>query len=133
MERLGLSCSRGDAVDRFTQSAPRASPARPGSTELGGARARRPRSDETRLDQIVAWLAGGDETPRHAFDGVVVFDEAHAMANAAGDTRRSQQGLAGLRLQHACRTRRVLNHHGPDRRRVKALHPVLPKLQSPSC
>ncbi|MFM7404461.1 MAG: strawberry notch-like NTP hydrolase domain-containing protein, partial [Erythrobacter sp.] len=35
------------------------------------------RSDATRLDQILAW-AGED------FDGVIVFDEAHAMANAAG-------------------------------------------------
>ena len=46
----------------------------------------------SRLDQIVAWLAGSlDEDDRHAFDGAVVFDEAHAMANAAGSkgTRRS--------------------------------------------
>jgi hypothetical protein len=35
------------------------------------------RNDATRLDQILAW-AGDD------FDGVIVFDEAHAMANAAG-------------------------------------------------
>ena len=69
-----------------------------------------------RLDQIVAWLAGGmDEQSRHAFDGVVVFDEAHAMANAAGSAARqrgeakpSQQGLAGLRLQHALPNARVL-------------------------
>ena len=33
----------------------------------------------SRLQQIVAWLGRG-------FDGVIVFDEAHAMANAAGDT-----------------------------------------------
>ena len=52
---------------------------------------------------------------RHAFDGVIVFDEAHAMANAAGtkggargDTKPSQQGLAGLRLQHALPNARVL-------------------------
>ena len=39
----------------------------------------------SRLDQIVAWLAGSlDEDDRHAFDGAVIFDEAHAMANAAG-------------------------------------------------
>ena len=39
----------------------------------------------SRLDQIVAWLAGGeDEESRHGFSGVIVFDEAHAMANAAG-------------------------------------------------
>ena len=39
----------------------------------------------SRLDQIVAWLAGSlDEDDRHGFAGVIVFDEAHAMANAAG-------------------------------------------------
>ena len=69
-----------------------------------------------RLDQILEWLAGGsDEASRHAFDGVIVFDEAHAMANAAGsatkqrgDPKPSQQGLAGLRLQHALPNARVL-------------------------
>ncbi len=53
-----------------------------------------------RLEQIRAWL-GSD------FDGVIIFDEAHAMANAAGgDSDRgwrspSQQGMLGLRLQNA--------------------------------
>ena len=68
-----------------------------------------------RLDQIVAWLAGGSDASRHAFDGVIVFDEAHAMANAAGsatkqrgEAKPSQQGLAGLRLQHALPSARVL-------------------------
>ena len=48
------------------------------------------------------------------FDGVVVFDEAHAMANAAGDKgergekKPSQQGQAGLRLQHALPDARIL-------------------------
>ncbi|WP_287788109.1 strawberry notch family protein, partial [Acidiphilium sp.] len=61
----------------------------------------------SRLDQIIDWL-GRD------FDGAVVFDEAHAMANAAGDTSErgergpSQQGRAGLRLQHALPDARVL-------------------------
>ena len=62
----------------------------------------------SRLDQIVEWLAGSlDEEDRHAFDGPVVFDEAHAMANAAGskgergEVKPSQQGRAGLRLQNA--------------------------------
>ena len=62
----------------------------------------------SRLDQIVGWLAGGpDEDHRHAFDGAIVFDEAHAMANAAGakgargDVKPSAQGRAGLRLQNA--------------------------------
>ncbi len=70
----------------------------------------------SRLDQIIRWLAGGDdEASRHAFDGVIVFDEAHAMANAAGsatkqrgEAKPSQQGLAGLRLQHALPNARVL-------------------------
>ena len=68
----------------------------------------------SRLDQIVAWLAGSlDEDDRHAFDGVIVFDEAHAMANAAGskgnrgEVAPSQQGRAGLRLQRALPDARV--------------------------
>ena len=69
----------------------------------------------SRLDQIVVWLAdgdGGDE--RHAYQGVIVFDEAHAMANAAGskgsrgEIRPSQQGRAGLRLQNALPDARIL-------------------------
>ena len=61
----------------------------------------------SRVAQIVEWL-GSD------FDGVIVFDESHAMQNAAGskgsrgDTGPSQQGKAGLRLQHALANARVL-------------------------
>ena len=61
----------------------------------------------SRLQQIIDWL--GCE-----FDGVIVFDEAHAMANAAGeksergDRGPSQQGLAGLRFQHALPDARVV-------------------------
>ncbi|MDR3511006.1 MAG: bifunctional class I SAM-dependent methyltransferase/DEAD/DEAH box helicase [Caulobacteraceae bacterium] len=62
----------------------------------------------SRLDQIVAWL-GAD------FDGVIVFDEAHAMANAAGGAkgargpkRASQQGVAGLALQNRLPNARIL-------------------------
>ena len=69
----------------------------------------------SRLDQIVAWLADGDaENERHAYQGVIVFDEAHAMANAAGskgsrgEVRPSQQGRAGLRLQNALPDARIL-------------------------
>ena len=69
----------------------------------------------SRLDQIVAWLADGeDENERHAWQGVIVFDEAHAMANAAGskgsrgEVRPSQQGRAGLRLQNALPDARIL-------------------------
>ena len=69
----------------------------------------------SRLKQIVEWLAGDlDEESRHAFSGLVVFDESHAMANAAGskgsrgDVAPSQQGRAGLRLQNALPDARVL-------------------------
>ena len=62
----------------------------------------------SRLDQIVAWL-GAD------FDGVIVFDEAHAMANAAGGgkgargpKKASQQGMAGLALQNRLPDARIL-------------------------
>ena len=61
----------------------------------------------SRVQQIVDWLGG-------EFDGVIVFDEAHAMANAAGDKgergekKPSQQGQAGLRLQHALHDARIL-------------------------
>jgi hypothetical protein len=62
---------------------------------------------KSRVDQIVDWL-GAD------FDGVILFDESHAMANAAGskgdrgDTEASQQGKAGLRLQHKLPNARVV-------------------------
>ena len=61
----------------------------------------------SRVRQIVDWL-GSD------FDGVIVFDESHAMSNAGGskgergDQAPSQQGRAGLRLQHALPNARVL-------------------------
>lgn len=61
----------------------------------------------SRLAQIVGWLGSG-------FDGVIVFDEAHAMANAAGEKsvrgakKPSLQGQAGLRLQTAVPDARVL-------------------------
>ena len=68
----------------------------------------------SRLHQIVAWLAGSlDEDDRHAFDGAILFDEAHAMANAAGskgnrgEVAPSQQGRAGLRLQNALPDARI--------------------------
>ena len=61
----------------------------------------------SRVRQIVEWLGSG-------FDGVIVFDESHAMQNAAGaksergDQAASQQGRAGLRLQHALPNARVV-------------------------
>ena len=62
---------------------------------------------KSRVDQIVDWL-GAD------FDGVILFDESHAMAYAAGskgergDVTASQQGRAGLRLQHKLPNARVV-------------------------
>ena len=65
-------------------------------------------SKASRLDQIVAWL--GED-----FDGVIAFDEAHALANAAGGgkgarggRKASLQGMAGLALQHRLPNARVL-------------------------
>ncbi|MBN9245809.1 MAG: strawberry notch family protein, partial [Mesorhizobium sp.] len=62
---------------------------------------------KSRIAQIIDWVSKD-------FDGVIVFDEAHAMANAAGsksergDVAPSQQGRAGLRLQHALPDARVV-------------------------
>ncbi|MFG1433016.1 strawberry notch family protein [Xanthobacter sp. V2C-8] len=64
-------------------------------------------SKVSRVRQIVEWL-GSD------FDGVIIFDESHAMQNAGGgkgergDVAPSQQGRAGLRLQHALPDARVV-------------------------
>ena len=61
----------------------------------------------SRVRQIVDWL-GRD------FDGVIIFDESHAMQNAGGgkgergDVVASQQGRAGLRLQHALPDARIV-------------------------
>jgi hypothetical protein len=56
----------------------------------------------------IGWASDGD------FDGVIIFDECHALQNAVGgkgergDTAASQQGRAGLRLQHALPNARVV-------------------------
>ena len=61
----------------------------------------------SRVKQIVEWLGSN-------FDGVIIFDESHAMQNAGGgkgdrgDIAASQQGRAGLRLQHALPDARVV-------------------------
>lgn len=74
----------------------------------------------SRVQQIVDWLCQGDEhddgvaDEARIFDGVIIFDEGHAMANAAGgktergDKAASQQGRAGLRLQRALPDARVV-------------------------
>ncbi|MDI6025958.1 strawberry notch family protein [Corticibacterium sp. UT-5YL-CI-8] len=61
----------------------------------------------SRVKQIVDWLGAG-------FDGVIILDECHALQNAVGskgergDTAPSQQGRAGLRLQHALPNARIV-------------------------
>lgn len=74
----------------------------------------------SRVQQIVDWLgqeAGSGEAATgnaKGFDGVIVFDEGHSMANAAGgksergEKSASQQGRAGLRLQRALPHARVV-------------------------
>ncbi len=69
----------------------------------------------SRLEQIVEWLAGGTgEQERHACGSVIVFDESHAMSNAAGGKGArgaiapSQQGRAGVRLQNALPQARIV-------------------------
>jgi len=72
----------------------------------------------SRVQQIVDWLCQGDDRiptdEARIFDGVIIFDEGHAMANAAGgrtergEKAASQQGRAGLRLQRALPDARVV-------------------------
>lgn len=63
----------------------------------------------SRLDQIVNWVTANDT----AFEGLIVFDEAHAMANAAGSEstrgimKGSEQGICGIRLQNLLPRARV--------------------------
>jgi predicted RNA methylase len=69
----------------------------------------------SRVKQIVEWLGAKPGSEAGAdFDGVIIFDESHAMQNAAGgkgergDQAASQQGRAGLRLQHALPNARIV-------------------------
>ena len=65
------------------------------------------RDEATRLRQILDWA-----TPE--FEGVIAFDESHAMANAAGGegsrgkVKGSEQGIAGVRFQNLLPRARVL-------------------------
>ena len=65
------------------------------------------RADATRLRQILGWATA-------KFEGVIAFDEAHAMANAAGGegsrgkVKGSEQGIAGIRLQNLLPRARIL-------------------------
>ncbi|GAA5265274.1 protein strawberry notch [Acidiphilium sp. MT5] len=74
----------------------------------------------SRVRQIVEWLSHKAESNcaptrnPNRFDGVIIFDESHAMQNAGvtkgerGDQAASLQGRAGLRLQHALPNARVV-------------------------
>jgi hypothetical protein len=69
----------------------------------------------SRVRQIVEWLGSDPGSQAGAgFDGVIIFDESHAMQNAVsgkgerGDQAASQQGRAGLRLQHALPNARIV-------------------------
>ena len=90
--KLGDPLSLGDAI-LFTTYATLRSQAKPGKP--------------SRVTQIVNWLGS-------QFAGVIIFDESHAMGNAASDKRErgvqkaSQQGRAGLRLQRALPQARVV-------------------------
>ncbi|MFC3443864.1 strawberry notch-like NTP hydrolase domain-containing protein [Sphingobium rhizovicinum] len=61
----------------------------------------------SRLQQLLAWT--GTE-----FEGIILFDESHAMAHAGGTetefgkAQGSEQGLAGVRLQNALPRARVI-------------------------
>lgn len=65
------------------------------------------RVEDTRLDQIVRWASP-------AFEGVIVFDEAHEMGGVAGgegalgQKQGSLQGIAGVLLQNTLPRARVL-------------------------
>jgi predicted RNA methylase len=60
---------------------------------------------KSRLEQLVDWCG-------HDFDGVIIVDEAHSLQNAVVDEEAersaSQQGRAGLRLQHALADARIV-------------------------
>ncbi|MGI8397585.1 strawberry notch-like NTP hydrolase domain-containing protein [Agrobacterium deltaense] len=87
----------------------------------------------SRVQQIVDWLGqeagSGDAATGSAkgFDGVVIFDEGHAMANAAGgksdrgEKSASQQGRAGLCLQRALPNARVVYVSATGASEVEAL------------
>src|SRR5262249_9320761 len=100
---------RSDIVplSRFRQGAPIALEEGILFTTYATLRTQAKADKKSRIQQIIDWL-------RRHFHGVILLDEAHAMANAAGDKgergekKASLQGQAGLRLQHALHDARVL-------------------------
>ena len=82
----------------------------------------------SRLHQIITWLAGSlDPEDRAAYDGLIVFDESHALSHAVatrgsrGLNAPSQQGLAAMRLQHALPNARILYVSATGASTVEAL------------
>ena len=82
----------------------------------------------SRLHQIITWLAGSlDPEDRAAYDGLIVFDESHALSHAIathgsrGLNAPSQQGLAAMRLQHALPDARILYVSATGASAVEAL------------
>ena len=63
--------------------------------------------EKTRLQQLLGWLVP-------EFDGLILFDEAHAMGGVAGGegrfgaTKGSQQGIGGVELQNRLPRARVI-------------------------
>jgi hypothetical protein len=70
--------------------------------------------EKTRLQQLLEWL--GED-----FEGVILFDEAHAMGGVAGGegrfgaTKSSQQGIVGVELQNRLPRARVIYWSFPTR------------------
>ena len=104
-----LGGNRSDIVplSRFRQGAPIALDQAILFTTYATLRTQARGDKASRVQQVIDWLG-------RSFDGAIVFDEAHAMANAAGDKsergdkKPSQQGQAGLRLQHALPDARIV-------------------------
>ena len=83
---------------------------------------------QSRLHQLIEWLAGSlDIEHRRAYQGCIVLDEAHALANAIasrgsrGLVAPSQQGLAGMRLQNALPDARILYVSATGASKIEAL------------
>ena len=83
---------------------------------------------QSRVHQIIEWLAGSlDIEQRHAYQGCIALDEAHALANAIatrgsrGLVAPSQQGLAGMRLQNALPDARILYVSATGASKIEAL------------
>src|SRR5262249_45405595 len=65
----------------------------------------------TRYDELLAWLCNGtSEAHREAFQGCLIFDEAHKGKNVAGDAKKdsSKTGQCVVRLQLSLPNARVV-------------------------